>query len=85
MGIKDKQIIDLIKKCEVTTTSYFDGRGNVTSTHFDRYKFAELLLEEVRNILAEEYRKTPIECCAHFLRADEAVIKHFYGDSNEAR
>lgn len=85
MSIRDKKIIELIKKCEQTTTTYFDGRGSVTTTHFDKHKFAELLLEEVREVLAEEYRKTPIECCTHFLRADEAIVEHFYGENNESR
>lgn len=33
----------LEKQCESTSTEYFDGRGNVTSTHFDREKFAKLI------------------------------------------
>lgn len=41
-------------------------------------KFAELIVEEFRNVLADEYRKTPLECCGHFLRADETIAKHFY-------
>lgn len=43
-------------------------------------KFAELIVEEFRDVLAEEYRKTPLECCGYFLRADEAIAKHFYGN-----
>ena len=42
-------------------------------------KFTELIVEEFRGVLSEEYRKTPLECCGHFLRADEAITKHFYG------
>lgn len=42
-------------------------------------KFAELIVEECRNVLADEYRKTPLECCGHFLRADEVLAGHFYG------
>lgn len=42
-------------------------------------KFARLIVEECRSVLTEEYRKTPIECCGHFLRADEALLQHFYG------
>ena len=29
-----------------TTTSYYDGRGNVTETYFNREKFAELIVRE---------------------------------------
>jgi hypothetical protein len=54
--------------------------GNVTElTSLDIEKFAELIVEEFRNVLSDEYRKTPLECCGHFLRADEAIAKHFYG------
>ena len=35
----------LEQKCEITTTSYFDGRGNVTETSFDREKFAKLIIQ----------------------------------------
>lgn len=42
-------------------------------------KLAELIVEEFRTVLADEYRKTPLECCGHFLRADEAIAEHFYG------
>ena len=45
----------------------------------DIQKIAELIVEEIRGVLSEEYRKTPLECCGHFLRADEAIAKHFYG------
>lgn len=50
---------------------------------FSKEKFAELIVEECRNVLADEYRKTPLECCGHFLRADEAIAMHFYGVSDE--
>lgn len=41
-------------------------------------KFAELIVEECREVLTEVYRETPIECCGHFLRADEKITEHFY-------
>ena len=52
---------ELIKKLaeQATTehTSYFDGRGNVTQTIFDKEMFARLIVEEcagkVDRILAE--------------------------------
>jgi hypothetical protein len=34
-----------------TTTSYYDGRGNVTETYFNREKFAELIVKECVSIL----------------------------------
>ena len=41
-----KTIDALIEKCTTTSTEYFDGRGNVTSTFFDKHKFAELVIKE---------------------------------------
>ena len=49
------------------------------TNHLDTAKFAEFIIEECRDVLADEYRKTPLECCGHFLRADEAIAEHFYG------
>lgn len=41
----------LAKECYITSTSYFDGRGNVTETYFDKEKFAELIVQECVNVL----------------------------------
>ena len=40
-------------------------------------KFAELLVEELRNVVVEVYRKTPLELCGPLLTADEKIAKHF--------
>lgn len=40
------RIKELIKECSSTYTSYFDGRGNVTDTHFDKEKFAEVIVRD---------------------------------------
>lgn len=42
-------------------------------------KFAELIVEECRNVVADLYRKTPLELCGPLLQADEEIAKHFYG------
>ena len=42
-------------------------------------KFAELIVEECRNVVSEVYRNTPLELCGPLLTADEAIAKHFYG------
>ena len=42
----NKRIQELIKECEITSTSYFHGRGNITDTYFDREKFAKLIVQE---------------------------------------
>ena len=45
----------------------------------DLAKFAELIVEEFRNVLTEVYRETPLECCGPLLTADEIIAQHFYG------
>jgi hypothetical protein len=42
-------------------------------------KFAELIVEECRNVVTEVYRNTPLELCGPLLTADEEIAKHFYG------
>ena len=51
----NERIQELIKQCSTTSTSYFDGRGNVTSTFFDKEKFAELIVKDTINILKQEW------------------------------
>ena len=41
--------------------------------------FAELIVEECRNVVAEVYRNTPLELCGPLLVADEKIAEHFYG------
>jgi hypothetical protein len=46
-----------------------------------QYKeFAELIVEECRNVLTDVYREVPLECSGHLLYADEVLAKHFYGE-----
>ena len=42
-------------------------------------EFAELIVEECRNVVSDVYRKTPLEICGPLLTADEEIAKHFYG------
>lgn len=42
-------------------------------------KFAELIVEECRNVVSDVYRKTPLELCGPLLTADEEIAKYFYG------
>lgn len=51
---------------------------NVYDT-FDPKKFAELIVEDIRNVLALVSRECPLECAGHFLYADEKIADHFYG------
>ena len=46
---------------------------------FSKEKFAELIVEECRNVVIEVYRKTPLELCGPLLTADEEIADHFYG------
>jgi hypothetical protein len=65
-----------IKELSKQAGCYYDGmgygEGNIE-------KFAELIVEECRNVVTEVYRKTPLEQCGSLLAADEEIAKHFYG------
>jgi hypothetical protein len=45
----NERIRELAQQATETHTSYFDGRGNVTETVFDKEKFAELIVRECAN------------------------------------
>jgi hypothetical protein len=47
----NERIQQLALQASTTTTSYYDGRGNVTETYFDKEKFAELIVQECVSIL----------------------------------
>lgn len=49
----NERIEALIEQCKHTSTTYFDGRGNVTETYFDKEKFAELIVRECAKFLDE--------------------------------
>jgi hypothetical protein len=42
----NKLIKELVEQATTEHTSYYDGRGNVTETIFDKDKFAELIVKE---------------------------------------
>lgn len=46
---------NIIDSATTTHTEYIDGRGNVTSTHFDKTKFAKKLFEDVIQTLQQEW------------------------------
>jgi hypothetical protein len=54
-------------------------RAFVEAWEGDLEKFAELIVEECRNVVTEVYRNTPLELCGPLLTADEEIAKHFYG------
>ena len=49
----NKLIKKLAEQATTEHTSYFDGRGNVTQTVFDKEKFAELIVKECAGIAYE--------------------------------
>ena len=48
---------------------------------FDRQedfeKFAELIVEECRIVVAQVFRKTPMELCGPLAEADDEIARHF--------
>ena len=46
----NERIQQLAEQASNTTTSYYDGRGNVTQTVFDKEKFAELVVKDFYDI-----------------------------------
>jgi hypothetical protein len=51
---------------------------------FDAIKFAELIVEECRNVVSDVYRNTPLELCGPLLTVDEEILNHFYGVTEDA-
>lgn len=56
--MNERILEELEAQCLNTQTAYFDGRGNVTSTYFDRKKFADLVLFECIKIAVFHGDKT---------------------------
>lgn len=50
----NERIQELIEQASETSTSYFDGRGNITETYFNKEKFAELIIRECVNVALEQ-------------------------------
>ena len=46
----NERIKELALQATETFTTYFDGRGNVTETYFDKEKFAELIVRECSKV-----------------------------------
>ena len=52
-----QELMDMADQASTTTTSYFDGRGNITSTHFDKEKFAALVAAAEREKVAKQWEQ----------------------------
>jgi hypothetical protein len=50
----------------------------VSTGRMDIEKFAELIVEECRQVVADLYRNTPLEFCGPLLTADEKIAEHFF-------
>jgi hypothetical protein len=67
---------ELAKKCYITSTSYFDGRGNITETFFDKEKFAELIVRECLKIV-EPTEDSGDEWCVTLKGTAQEIKEHF--------
>lgn len=66
----NKRIKELAKQAGWSSFEVLDERNQ---------KFAELIVEECRTVIAEQYHQTSLELCGPLLTADEKIAEHFYG------
>lgn len=69
-----------IKLLADAATSYKEGliEGKHDIEVFDKEKFAELILEDIDNIIVDLYHALPLEQAAILLTLDEQIKSHFY-------
>ena len=70
----NERIRELAEQATETFTTYFDGRGNVTETYFDKEKFAELIVEECIFAIDEQCSNSDAEGT---IEAITILQKHF--------
>ena len=78
----NERIEKLIEQATETSTSYFDGRGNITETYFDKEKFAELIIQEcIKQARSEEDRFYGIGASDLALTMEhfQEVLKTYFG------
>jgi predicted metallo-beta-lactamase superfamily hydrolase len=64
---------------QIRELAILSGLPTALDYHQKRYeKFAELIIEECRNVLTEVYRNTPLDLFSPLLTADEEIVKRFY-------
>ena len=74
----NERIKELARQASNTTTSYYDGRGNVTQTVFDKEKFAQLIVKECMNLVTYVGHSTRgFDCCGHVRFTNEKIKEHF--------
>jgi hypothetical protein len=72
----NKVIQEIIEQATHSVTSYFDGRGNITETYFDKEKFAELLLREFAEVIIKDSKFFE---CFFAIQITRGVIKDHFG------
>ena len=72
----NERIKELVKQAADYANTYSDAGADVWFEIYNK-KFAELIVEECRNVVSDVYRKTPLEICGPLLTADEEIAKHF--------
>jgi hypothetical protein len=71
----NERILELAEQASNTTTSYYDGRGNVTQTVFDKEKFAELIVAEC---IAQCWTVSELESNGYVVsECSKKIRKHF--------
>ena len=76
----NKRIFELAKQVDLIQWDTLPS-GAKTPDHESVVKareFAELIVEECRNIVIEVYRNTPLELCGSLLIVDEKISEHFF-------
>ena len=73
----NERIQQLALQASTTTTSYYDGRSNVTETYFDKEKFAELIVQEAIDVLQKRFMGDLNREDMEVRRCVEDVKKHF--------
>jgi hypothetical protein len=75
----NERIKEIAQQADVYARS--DNSSMLLENFQQRYteKFAELLLEDVRQIITDVYQEVPFEQSAQFLYLEEEIVEHFYG------
>jgi hypothetical protein len=74
----NERIKELKKQAMVKVVSHGAYGESENYWHLDEDKFAELIVEECRQVVADLYRNTPLELCGPLLTADEKIAEHFF-------
>lgn len=71
-------IAKLASQCTLEHQEYIDGRGNVTTSVFDRTMFTKQVVEECIDQILAVYRATPLEHAVILLDVIAKIEEHFY-------